>query len=574
MKHLSTNIGFEKIAPSLFEGVIIADLEGFITSVNKAVLDYFPKLTKSDLIGKPLNFLIHSKDLDLFMVNKQDMRNITISIGLNHLLANFRCIDKENILIVFKNITALQNTLNELNEANNQLRLFHNILDRVEEGVCFIDNNQKIVFYNKKLGELDSKEPSGVREEPYESVFKKATFKVDPLLNSLVEERKVIQNESFFSNSGKKYTVSNTSEPLFLGNKKIGALSIVRDFSKTDMIVSDMIQMKFEESYTQAVKEIDQEIITPPSLTSINKTMQKIFGDIESVSNSSSNVLVYGEKGVGKNFIASHITKNRPFFNLNCGAISSPLLEKTLFGDSKSTGLLLALANGGTILLDEVNAIDVSLQEKLLRVLRDHKLLVDNGTSEVPINIRFISLMNEKPEIALKNNHLLEEMFYILAGVSMRVPSLRERKEDIPLLIEHFLKKQFMLHENSISISEEALEILLKYNFPGNIRQLEYIIEGATALLGNGTIITAEHLPVYILKEQSALAVVDSTITYKPSSLSLTEQVESFEKEIIANTLKNTNFHITNAAEKLGITRQSLNYKIKKYEITIMRGEI
>ncbi|MFB5086034.1 sigma 54-interacting transcriptional regulator [Psychrobacillus sp. PGGUH221] len=577
MKQSLKNIDFEKIAPFLFEGVIIADKEGLITGVNKAVIDYFPKLTISDLIGKPLCFLIHSKDLELFMLNKQDMRNINISIGLNQLLANFRYINKDNILIAFKNITSLQNTLNDLNEANNQIRLFHSILDKVEEGVCFIDNNQKVIFYNKKMGELDSREPSGVREELYGSVFQKANFKVDPLLNSLVKERKIIQNESFFSNSGKKYTVNKTSEPLLLGNKKIGALSIVRDLSKTETIISDMVQMKFEGNNTLAIKE-EKKILSAPSLTSKNKTMLKIFNDIESASSSTTNVLIYGEKGVGKNFVSSHITnkvitKNTPFFNLNCGAIPSNLLEKTLFGDSNSKGLL-ELANGGTILLDEVNTIDVSLQEKLLRVLRDNKLTLGNGISEVPIQIRFISLMNEKPEVALKNNHLLEEMFYILAGVSMRVPSLRERKEDIPLLIEYFLKKQFMLNENfSYNISEEALEILLKYNFPGNVRQLEYIIEGAIALLDNSTVISTDHLPSYISKEQVTYNEVDFPRDYLPSSLSLTEQVEAFEKEIIANTLASANFNITNAAEMLGITRQSLNYKIKKYEITITRGE-
>lgn len=579
MKQFSTNNNFEQIASSLFEGVIISDRNGFISFFNKVVLDYFPKLSKSDLIGKHLSFVIHSKDLEMFLLNKSEMRNITIFIGLNQLLANFRYMDNDNILIVFKNITNLQNTLNELKEANNQIRLFHTILEKVDEGVCFIDNNQKVVFYNSKMGELDSKEPSGVRDESYGYVFQKASYKIDPLLNALVNERKITQNESFFSNSGKKYTVHKMSEPLFLGNKKIGALSIVRDFSKTEALVSNMILNKYDKLDNPVQVEEPKNVPTT-SFISTSKSMQKVVHNVAIASKTNSNVLIYGESGSGKSIIANYISEkdkvgSKSFFCLDCGALPENLLDDILFGNSEKAGLL-ELANGGTILLDEVNKMGIALQEKLLKILKNKKLL-GRAAIEIPINIRVLSLMNEKPETALKNRQLLEEIFYILASITINIPPLRERKEDIQYLVENFIEslKQSNNH-TQLEVSDYALEILCKYDYPGNVRQLGYILECSEALLLGGSVILPEHLPEYVFEKSETfdtLGPVESRSHRSTSPHTLTEQVEAFEKEIIVSTLTKTNFHITNAADKLGITRQSLNYKIKKYEITIARGE-
>lgn len=579
MKQFSNNLNFEQIASSLFEGVIISDKEGYITFFNKVLLDYFPKLSTSDLIGKHLSFILHSKDLELFLLNKSEMRNITVFIGLNQLLANFRVMENDNILIVFKNITNLQNTLNELKEANHQIRLFHTILEKIDEGVCFIDNNQKVVFYNSKMGEFDSKEPSGVRDEPYGYVFQKASYKIDPLLNALVNERKITQNESFFSNSGKKYTIHKISEPLFLGSKKIGALSIVRDFSKAEALVSNMIQNKYDKS-DEALQENQPKSIPVTSFSNTTKSMQKVVHDVESASKSNTNVLIYGESGSGKSIIANYISDKinmagKSFFCLDCGAMPENLLNDVLFGNAEKTGLL-ELANGGTILFDEVNKMSMALQTKLLKVLKNRKLFSSSST-EIPINIRVIALMAEKPETALKNRYLLEELFYLFAGISINIPPLRERKEDIPNFVKYFLNSLRQPNSQSeLEISDEALEILCKYDYPGNIRQLEYILEGSEALLLDDSVILPEHLPDYVFEKSGTLSAISplESISHRSTfSQTLTEQVEAFEKEIIVSTLTKTNFHITNAADKLGITRQSLNYKIKKYEITIARGE-
>lgn len=566
MKHLKPTLDLFEITPYLFEGVIFTDDEGFIHSINKAVLDFFPRLKHSDLIGKRINDLVLSKDLEMFFNNKQEMRNITLSIGMNQLLANLRFIDDKNVLLVLKNITSIQQLSTELNDAQMHIRLFHSILDALDEGVCFIDNNRKIIFYNRKMGELDSKEPIGVRERPYTTLVKEATQHQDPLLNSLTTDRKIVQNESFFSNSGKRYIVNRISEPLFLGNRKIGAFSIVKDFSKKEAMLASIYNLK------KATMTLDATLPPTKQRKKINdfsnKTMKKTILDAEKASHSSSNVLIYGETGVGKNilgdFIATHSKQVEPYHSINCGAIPDLLLEEILFGNSTSEGLLWG-ANGGTLLLDEVSKMSLRLQEKVLRVIQDQQLFRYGETTASPVNIRFIALLDEKPNTALKKRHLLEDIFYALSGIALNIPPLRDRKEDIPLLVQHFINEQ-------CTVSDEAIEILSKYSYPGNIRQLEFIIEGAIALLLDEKVLLPEHLPTYIYERNDDRENLSISIE-QMSSLPLTEQVEAFEKELIVRMLKKTNSHITNAAEKLGLSRQSLNYKIRKYDIEIIRGD-
>jgi arginine utilization regulatory protein len=567
MKHFKPTLNFDDITPYLFEGIIFTDDEGFISSINKAVLDFFPRLTKSDLIGKRINDLVPSKDLDLFFENKQEMRNITLSIGMCQLLANFRFIDTDHVLLIVKNITNLQKLSVELNDAHMHIRLFHSILDTIDEGVCFIDNNRKVIFYNRKMGELDSKEPLGVREKAYTTIFKDAKYDQDPLLNSLTVDRKIVQNESFFSNSGKRYIVNRISEPLFLGNKKIGALTTVKDFSKTESMLTTIYKLKNSNSAPAKITSPSEDQ-TQKTIVYKNKVMKKIMLDAKNAAKSNCNILVHGETGVGKNlladFIAQHAKHGKPFYSINCGAIPNLLLEESLFGNSTTEGLL-ERANGGTILLDEVNKMDIPLQDKILRVIQDKKLFKNGKLIEIPLTIQFIALLDEKPNIALKNRRLMEDLFYALSGITLCIPPLRERKEDLAILINHFMQEKYL-------ISEEALTILYKYDYPGNVRQLEYIVEGAVAFLRDEKNILPEHLPSYIYDHHNYKD--ETSFSNEPiSSLPLTEQVEAFEKDLITRMLKKMNAHITNTADGLGISRQSLNYKIRKYEIEIIRGD-
>lgn len=576
MKHILKDVYLKDVADFLLEGIVLTDENGVILSLNHIVSDFFPKLSDSDLIGKRIQDFVPSKDLSQFYLLKQETRNISLSIGMFQLLANFRFIDDSTAFLNFRNITKIQRLTQEVVEAQNQNRLFQSILDKVEDGVCYIDNNQKIVFYNTKMGELDSKEPSGVIGKRYASIFEGATHQVSPLLNSLVSDKQIVQNEAFFSKTGKRYIVNKKSEPLFLGSQKTGALSTVKDFSTIASMADTLFQNKRTKAISSTEVAISRENLPP--IIQVSKSMKKVMDTTELLTKSTANLLICGEKGVGKSLLARFTIErlnilDANFIELNCADIPSLLLEENLFGISKSPGLLEQMKNG-IIVLDHIDQLDIAIQEKLLRVVQSKTFFSSKDNSEISVNTRFIALLSQKPNIALKQGNLLEDLFYALSTITLTVPSLRDRKEDIPLLINYFLQnKNNSTRGLNTAISEDALKALTSYSYSGNVRQLGYIIEGAMTLAKDDGIITLDHLPSYMVDFSHSDNESVALFNEQDSSHSLTNQVENFEKQLILNVLKKTNYHITKTADNLGISRQSLNYKIRKYDIEFTRED-
>ncbi|AIY06819.1 hypothetical protein Plano_2854 [Planococcus sp. PAMC 21323] len=576
MKHILKDVYLKDVADFLLEGIVLTDENGVILSLNHIVSDFFPKLSDSDLIGKRIQDFVPSKDLSQFYLLKQETRNISLSIGMFQLLANFRFIDDSTAFLNFRNITKIQRLSQEIVEAQNQNRLFQSILDKVDEGVCYIDNNQKIVFYNTKMGELDSKEPSGVIGKRYASIFEGATHQVSPLLNSLVSDKQIVQNEAFFSKTGKRYIVNKKSEPLFLGSQKTGALSTVKDFSTIASMADTLFQNKRTKAISSTEVAISRENLPP--IIQVSKSMKKVIDTTELLTKSTANLLICGEKGVGKSLLARFTIErlnilDANFIELNCADIPSLLLEENLFGISKSPGLLEQMKNG-IIVLDHIDQLDIAIQEKLLRVIQSKTFFSSKDNSEISVNTRFIALLSQKPNIALKQGNLLEDLFYALSTITLTVPSLRDRKEDIPLLINYFLQnKNNSTRGLNTAISEDALKALTSYSYSGNVRQLGYIIEGAMTLAKDDGIITLDHLPSYMVDFSHSDNESVALFNEQDSSHSLTNQVENFEKQLILNVLKKTNYHITKTADNLGISRQSLNYKIRKYDIEFTRED-
>ncbi|MGH2318624.1 sigma 54-interacting transcriptional regulator [Planococcus sp. SE5232] len=570
MKHKQEVSLLGEIADYLFEGLVLTDEEGYIRSLNQSFSNFFPKLLRSDLLNKRIGDTILSKDLNHFYRHKQDMRNIHLSIGLFQLLANFHVLNNGLFLLNFKNITKIQQLGDELKSTQQHIRSFQYILDTLDEGICAIDNNQKIIFYNRKMGELDSREPAGVIGKLYSSIFEDSSYAETPILHSLSAERKLTQNEAFFSNTGKRYIVKRSSEPLYLGSLKTGALSTVKDFSDTAAMAETIFQFKNKKHTTGApIKKAD----IPPPIVHVSKTMQKVLQQARLAADSTSNLLICGAHGVGKRLIYKHIVNQSQqrlddVHEINCAAVSELLLEEILFGSNGSAGLLEQHSKG-IILLGNIDHMSISLQKKVLEVIKEQKLRVTAKGKEVPVTVQFITLLSDKPHLALQKGALLEDLFYALSSITLNIPALHERKEDIAPLIEHLLKNEDESQKmKNYTVSSEAMKILTNYHYPGNVLQLKYIIEGARALVkeDNG-LITPDHLPTYLVQHIE----LESNLPFLSSCNSLTEQVETFEKELILRMLNKTNMHITHTAENLSISRQSLNYKIRKYAIKITR---
>ncbi len=293
---------------------------------------------------------------------------------------------------------------------------------------------------------------------------------------------------------------------------------------------------------------------------------------IEKVAPGKANVLITGESGTGKEIFAKAIHKKsnrrfKPFITINCAALPENLLESELFGHEKGafTGAVtqkigkFEQADGGTIFLDEIGELSPVLQAKLLRFLQEREFERVGGLNKIRVNVRIISATNKDLEKAMENGEFRDDLYYRLNVVSFKIPPLRERKEDIPLLSQYFLNQYNTEYNKDITlISVDTLEYLTAYNWPGNVRELKNVIERAVAIADDrdGTILP-RHLPVNILGSDSSCKEKEKEI------LTLME----CERHHIINTLKKVDGNKTTAAKILNINRQTLYNKIKQYNI-------
>ncbi len=303
-----------------------------------------------------------------------------------------------------------------------------------------------------------------------------------------------------------------------------------------------------------------------------SKKMQNLFEEIAIVSQSEATVLIEGECGTGKELVARAIhslsrRKDKPFIGINCSAIPVELFENELFGHEKGsfTGAVgkeigkIELAEEGTLFLDEIGELQPLPQAKLLRVLQEKEFYRIGGTKTIPVKCRIIAATNRDLEQMVEEGKFREDLFYRINVIHIKIPPLRERKEDIPLLVKHFLDKFNKLNYKNIrDVDKEVMEIFLDYNWPGNVRELENAIERAVVMCQHDTI-KKEHLPPRIFKKMSSKKETKEDIPLTDTNLF------EIEKRVILKVLKETNWNQTKAAEKLGISRKQLRTKMKNF---------
>ena len=307
--------------------------------------------------------------------------------------------------------------------------------------------------------------------------------------------------------------------------------------------------------------------------------MSRVFDLIAQVAPSRSTVLIQGESGTGKELIAKAIHANsprrdRPFVPINTGAMPTELLESTLFGHVKgaftsavaSKKGLFEVANGGTLFLDEIATMGMDTQAKILRVLQDRRFMHLGGIQEIQVDVRIIAATNIDLRQAVREGKFREDLFYRLNVIMVDLPPLRSRREDIPLLVNHFL--EFYANENGLSprrLSADALRALIDYEWPGNVRELENSIERGV-VLSSGPIIGSELLPGHI----TGRSFQDALLEHNPNA-SLFDILEDIERRIILEKLERCNWNQTDAAEQFHIPLSTLNQKIKRLNIEIKK---
>ncbi|MCI8347866.1 MAG: sigma 54-interacting transcriptional regulator [Firmicutes bacterium] len=382
------------------------------------------------------------------------------------------------------------------------------------------------------------------------------------------------ENQTTETNLGRKSVTNNITFPVISRGKIVGAVELSRDVTHIEKgIKSPGVRMHTKAKTQNQAKFVLDDIVTQ------DKTMIEIKKTIEKIADSKSTVFVYGETGTGKELIVSSIhnasvRSNKPFIPINCAALPESILEGLLFGSQKGafTGAenkkgLFEEANGGTIYLDEINSMPLILQAKLLRVLQDKEVIPLGATKPVSLDVRIIASTNQPISELINTGKMRTDILYRLNTISIDIPPLRKRKGDIKLLSEYFINKYNELMGKSVNgISEDALELFYSRSWLGNVRELEHSIESAMNVAQSGEAINLWHLPDYLNTREEISKDVKEQI-YETMSISLAEAMASYEKKMIIDALKSSNWKIVDAAKKLKIPRTSLQYKMEKYGI-------
>lgn len=364
---------------------------------------------------------------------------------------------------------------------------------------------------------------------------------------------------------------------------KLGAYDYITKPFKIDEVrinIANALRSRTLETENRTLKKELVREYSFQNLIGNSESMHRIFELIKRVSMTPTNVLVTGESGTGKEVIAKAIhyngpLKDRPFVSVNCGAIPESLMESEMFGHKKGsfTGAvadksgLFEVADGGTLFLDEVGELPLSIQVKLLRAIQERIIRRVGATEDSKVDVRIIAATNRDLEEMVKEGTFRQDLFYRLNVINIKSPSLRERADDVPLLANHFLKKyNDRLNKNINTISAEAIEVLKKYDYPGNVRELENIIERTVALEGGNSILP-ESLPPLVVTPTGRKMVSTHEIQVTEEGVELDKVMGQIEKELLVKAIHAAGGVKKKAAKLLNITFRSMRYRVEKYNL-------
>ena len=445
--------------------------------------------------------------------------------------------------------------------------LLESLISNLKEGLHIVDGKGKTIYYNHAMENIEGMKSEDVMGKEIHEYLK--DIEHSTILGSLKgghTYRDTIQNYS--NGAGKIITSVNSTIPVMVDGKVEAVIEIARDMTQIKKLNETICQLE-NKSKSKRNHYTFNDIIGSSKI--LNEEILK--SKRASISNSS--VLIYGETGCGKEIFAQSIhyegiRRDKPFIAINCAAIPSTLLEGMLFGTVKGsfTGAenkkgLFEEAHRGTILLDEINSMDPYLQSKLLRVLQDGYIRPLGSNKIIDIDVRIIATINEEADKLIREGKLRKDFYYRLSVIKVMIPPLRERKEDISDLCDFFIKYyNGILYRNVKGISEDVMEGFLNYSWPGNIRELKNNIESAMNMVEDGEILTKECFGNKI----NSVVEVTAEEGFR-GEISLNEYIDNIEKNIIEKSYQKNNNNITKTSEELKISRQNLQYKLKKYEL-------
>jgi arginine utilization regulatory protein len=457
-----------------------------------------------------------------------------------------------------------------MQETEKRLYMYEKAAEYLESGIHVIDSQGRTIIYNRKMREIEGMEIEDVLDKNLLDVFQFRSEEESTLLQVLKTREPALNvKQTYFNINGIEITTINDTFPIFHDELLIGAIEIARDVTMLEKMMRENMHKRTNSLYTF------------DGIVGKNVRLKEAVETGKRATRTSSPVLICGEAGTGKELFAQSIhngssRSDHPFISQNCASLPEDMLENMLIdGQTAASGLtyserhqtLFQQAHGGTLLLDEINLLTPSLQKKLLNILE--------GESDLTYDVRVIATVNEDPIDAIAEGRLLKELYYRLSVVSIFIPSLRDRKEDLKELLSFFIS-QFNHHfaMNIRGLTREVEDTFLKYDWPGNVREMEHVIEGAFNLVGFEEMIDFNHLPIGFRQRlhhgcHSQGVQEESDFLYQTGSdiKPLEKFVEEAETYYIQKALKHHDYNITQTAKTLGMSRQNLQYRIRKYGI-------
>ncbi|MDP8228323.1 MAG: sigma 54-interacting transcriptional regulator [Candidatus Electryoneaceae bacterium] len=430
------------------------------------------------------------------------------------------------------------------------------IVESISDGVMAVNNDLQVIYFNKSAEVITGKKSSEVIGNDCNVVMDVCDTDC-AMVETMRTGQKIINQYVCITHSNGSEVPISVSTALLRdkSGEIVGGVETFRDLSQVEVLRKEL-----EHSYTFG------------DMIGHSKMMRELFDLLPTIARSHSTVLIEGASGTGKELVARAIHQfstrsDKPMICVNCGAIPNALLESELFGykagaftdAQKDKKGRFALADGGTLFLDEIGDISPELQVKLLRVLQEHVYEPLGSTKSEKADVRIITATNRDLVALMKVGKFRQDLYYRINVIGIKVAPLSERMEDIPLLIDHFIGKYNVITNTDISgITPDALKILMNHDFPGNVRELENIIERAFVLCPGG-VIKAEHLPGYLGKNSRPIPVVE-----------VSGSLEQMEILTITAALKRNNMNRKRTARELGINPSTLYRKMQKYDLTDM----
>lgn len=562
----------ELILNNIRDGLIVIDDEAKINLMNKAAKKIIG-IDQEDVLGIDIRDIVKNSQLPNVLQNleKEVNQKFTLENGKEIISTRVPLVNDKKMLVGAFAIFKDSDEIISLAEENTDLKEVKSMLEAIihssEEAISVVDETGKGIMINPAYTRI-----TGLTEK--DVIGKPATVDIsegESMHMRVLKTRRPVRGAKMKVGPHKKEVIVNVA-PIIVAGKLKGSVAVIHDISEIKQLTTELQKAKQMIRNLEATYTFDDIIGDSPEMM-IAIEQAKIGAKTPAT------VLLRGESGTGKELFAHAIhnesdRRHYKFIRVNCAALSESVLESELFGyeEGAFTGAkaggkkgLFEEANHGSIFLDEIGELSLAMQAKLLRVLQEKEIIRVGGTTPIPLDVRIITATNVNLEKAVTNKKFREDLYYRLNRLPIYIPSLKERMSDLPKLVDHIIVKVNQLYGRNVkSISESALEKLKKYDWPGNIRELENVISRAIIFMDvTEEVIQYHHLPN--LTEQTK-----QTTTIQPNinkTKTLQEAMEQYEKEFIYNVYKENNFNKTKTAKQLNISVRNLYYKIKKYNL-------